>query len=217
MNDSHSETPDGASPEPGFDAAAAARLVSATESSMGQALDVRAGAQYLAWGLAWLIGLGTMWINALLQHPYVEPAGWTTVVLVVLLAIALIVTVVSTARATDGLGGVNAFRGQVFGTAWGVGFAGFWLGVFALSRYGLAPSTMGIVTGAGSIGLTGLIYLLGSGLWADRVMTALGVWLVVVAVVGAFAGPLWLLGLGTIAGGGGFLMAAALVRNRRGR
>lgn len=217
MNDRNEKTPDDGTTAPWFDAAAAARLVTATENSMGQALDVRPGAQYLAWGLAWLLGLGTMWINSLLQNPYSGPAGWTTIVLVVLLVMAMIVTAVSTTRATKGLGGVNAFRGRVFGIAWGVGWAGLWLGIFALSLHGLSPETMGFLTGAGSIGLTGLIYLLGSGLWGDRVMTGLGVWLVAVAVVGTFAGPIWLLGLGALAGGGGFLAAAALARSRRGR
>ncbi|GAB3559484.1 ABC transporter permease [Spelaeicoccus albus] len=212
------ESPSGrTSSEASFDAASAARLVESAQKTMGQALDVRPAAQYLAWGLAWLIGLGTMWLTVVARDPYVGPAGWTTGFLIVLLVAALAVTSVSTARATEGLGGVNAYRGRVFGAAWGVGFAGLWLGIFAVGMHGAPPLTMGLLTGAGSIGLTGLIYLLGSALWVDKLMTCLGGWLVAVAVGGAFAGPVWLLALGAFAGGGGFIVAAALAWRRRGR
>lgn len=197
-----------------FDRAEAADLVETTEKSFTQAVDVRADRQYLAWGLAWLLGLGVMWLNVLVQQSSADPAGWTTIVLIALLVAALVVTAISIGRATAGLGGVNAFRGKIFGTAWTVGFAGLWLGLYAVSLHsGQMP---GMLSGAAAMGLTGLIYVLGAGLWADRLMAALGIWLVVVAVGGAFAGPVWLLGLGAFAGGGGFLVASVLARRRRG-
>lgn len=197
-----------------FDVAGAADLVKATENSFVRAVDVRADRQYFAWGVAWLLGLGLMWLNVLAQQPFVGPSGWTTIVLIVLLVLALAVTGISIGGATAGLGGINAFRGKIFGTAWTVGFAGLWLGLYAVSLH--TDGLPGMLNGAAAMGLTGLIYLLGAGLWADRLMTVLGVWLVAVAVGGAFAGPIWLLGLGAFAGGGGFLVAAALARRRRG-
>jgi hypothetical protein len=42
------------------------------------------------------------------------------------------------------------------------------------------------------------------------------VWLVVVGAVGAFAGPLWALGLGAVAGGGALLAVGLWLRARRG-
>ena len=66
-------------------------------------------------------------------------------------------------------------------------------------------------------GAWGLAWLIGCGaMWLDWVMFCLGAWELVVAAAGAWTGPAGVLFMDAVAGGGGFLAAAALLawRNR---
>jgi hypothetical protein len=58
--------------------------------------------------------------------------------------------------------------------------------------------------------------MVAAGMWLDRVMFWLGGWALVVAAAGAWTGPVGVLFMDAVAGGGGFLAAAALLawRNR---
>jgi hypothetical protein len=73
-----------------------------------------------------------------------------------------------------------------------------------------------VLGAAGPLLLVGLIYMVAAGLWLDWVMFFLGVWELVVAAAGAWTGPVGVLFMDAVAGGGGFLAAAALLawRNR---
>jgi hypothetical protein len=75
---------------------------------------------------------------------------------------------------------------------------------------------MGVLGAAGPLLLVGLIYMVAAGMWLDRVMFWLGVWALVVAAAGAWTGPVGVLFMDAVAGGGGFLAASALTawRNR---
>ena len=59
--------------------------------------------------------------------------------------------------------------------------------------------------------MTGLIYVVGSAIWLDRVMFSVGLWLLAITAAGTWTGPVGLLLTGALAGGGGFLVAAALL------
>ncbi|HEX5294943.1 MAG TPA: hypothetical protein VFX25_39235, partial [Streptosporangiaceae bacterium] len=87
----------------------------------------------------------------------------------------------------------------------------------ALGRHGASAGVLGIVGGAGPILVTGLIYVLAAGIWLDRSMFGLGVWLAAVAAAGAWAGPVGVLLIGALAGGGGFLAMAGFLALRHGR
>lgn len=55
-----------------FDAAEAAWLLEAQARTVRAALDVRLPEQLAAWGVAWLVGLGAMWLEVRAQHPYLS-------------------------------------------------------------------------------------------------------------------------------------------------
>jgi hypothetical protein len=163
---------------------------------------------YAVWGVAWLVGCGAMWLSVLGQHPFRGAAGWAAAVLGVGLAAAGTVTAISAARATKGIGGVSTRQGAVFGAAWPAGFASLFVIIGAVWHFGAGPKVTGILGATGPLLLVGLIYLLTSAMWLDWVMFGMGMWLLLVAAAGAWAGPVGSLLTDAVAGGGAFLLTA---------
>src|SRR5215472_5043507 len=58
-----------------MDVVQAAVMLDQTERSTQQALRIRYAPIYLAWGVAWLVGLGAMWLSVRGQRPYSGPSG----------------------------------------------------------------------------------------------------------------------------------------------
>jgi len=199
-----------------LDARQAAELLRRSADHARERLIVNQPLIYGAWGLAWLIGCGAMWLSVLGQHPFRGAAGWASAVLGVGIGLAIIVTAIATVRASSGVGGVSARQGMMFGLAWPVGFAALFIIIGAASHFGASARVMGVLGAAGPLLLVGLIYMVAAGLWLDWVMFCLGAWELVVAAAGAWTGPVGVLFMDAVAGGGGFLAAAALVawRNR---
>jgi len=199
-----------------LDARQAAELLRRSADHARERLMVNQPLIYGAWGLAWLIGCGAMWLSVLGQHPFRGAAGWASAVLGVGIGLAIVVTAIATVRASSGVGGVSARQGMMFGLAWPVGFAALFIIIGAASHFGASARVMGVLGAAGPLLLVGLIYMVAAGLWLDWVMFCLGVWELAVAAAGAWTGPVGVLFMDAVAGGGGFLAAAALVawRNR---
>jgi hypothetical protein len=74
---------------------------------------------------------------------------------------------------------------------------------------------MGIAGAAGPLLVTGLIYVAAAAISLDRTMFALGGWLLAVAAAAGWAGPVGALAVGALAGGGGFLAAAAFLAGKK--
>ena len=55
----------------------------------------------------------------------------------------------------------------------------------------------------------------GGAVWLDRDLFRLGVWISVINMIGAFAGPGWHALIMAVAGGGGMLVAGAIARRRQ--
>jgi hypothetical protein len=117
-------------------------------------------------------------------------------------------------RATRGVRGPSAVAGRIYGLSWPIGFAALFVIEGALGHDGASARVLGIVGGAGPILVTGLIYVLAAGIWLDWSMFGLGVWLAAVAAAGAWAGPVSVLLIGALAGGGGFLAMAGFLALR---
>ena len=199
-----------------LDARQAAELLRRSADDARQRLMVSQPLIYGAWGVAWLIGCGAMWLSVLGQHPFRGAAGWASAVLGTGIALAIVATAITTGRASRGIGGVSARQGMMYGLSWPVGFAALFTLIGAVAHFGASPSAMGVLGAAGPLVVVGLIYMVAAGMWLDRVMFWLGVWQLLVAAVGAWTGPVGVLLMDAVAGGGGFLAASALVawRNR---
>lgn len=198
-----------------MDARGAAALMQQTHERTRNALIVRLPPVYAAWGVAWLAGLGAMWLSVRAQQPYRGPSAASAVLLGLLILAAIGVTMVIVTRATKGVGGASAVQGRIYGMSWPIGFAALFAIEGALSRYGARPEVMGVVGAAGPLLVTGLIYLVAAAMWLDWAMFALGAWLALVAAAGAWTGPVTVLLVEALAGGGGFLLMSVLLARRR--
>lgn len=197
-----------------MDARAAAALLQQTQEHARDELRIRLPPLYAAWGVAWLVGLGGMWLSVRGQRSYRGPAAGSVVLLAVLIAAAVVVTMVIVARATSGIEGPSALQRRIYGASWPIGFAALFAIEGALAQHGASGEVTGILGAAGPLLVTGLIYLLAAAIWLDRSMFALGAWLALAAAAGAWTGPVTVLLVEALAAGGGFLLAAALLARR---
>ena len=194
-----------------FDARQAADLLQRSADQARERLMVNQPLIYAAWGVAWLIGCGAMWLSVLGQHPFHGAAGWAEAILDTGIVLAIVATAITVGRATRGIGGISARQGMMYGLSWPAGFASLFTIIGAAAHFGASPKVLGVLGAAGPLLLVGLIYLLAAAMWLDRVMLWIGVWDLLVAAIGAWTGPVVVLFLNAVAGGGGFLAAAALL------
>jgi hypothetical protein len=193
----------------------AAALIEQARAHARDELAVKQPRLYAAWGVAWLIGLGAMWLSVRGQHPYRAPAGWSVAILAVLIVAAVAVTMITTSQATRGIGGASARQAMIYGLCWPAGFAALFVIEGALSHAGANGKVMGVVGATGPLLVTGLIYAVAAAIWLDRTMFGFGVWLLAVAAAAAWAGPVGALAAGALAGGGGFLAVAAYLARKQ--
>ena len=200
-----------------FDPQAAMNLLTDTQRRTGRALDVNGAVLYGAWGMAWLIGYLAIWLSVHGHPVYQPPAAWAFIVLGVGMLAALVVTGVTIGRAVRGVTGVSSSSGNMYGWAWLLGFVGLYAMMAGLGRAGASDEVIGLFASAGPVLVVSLLYLVGGALWRDRMMFGVGGWLALVNVVAVIAGvgPFGLI-MG-LAGGGGFLVAAALEAHGRRR
>lgn len=197
--------------EEDFDTTAAAALIRRTTEDTRRSLAVQVPQLYAGWGVAWLVGLLAMWFSVRDQRPYHGATAGATLLFVVLLIGALAITIVTINRATRGLHGHSQAQSRIFGISWGVGFVALFVVEGALAHSGADSSVRALVSAAGPLLVTALVYLEGAVIWLDRKMLTMGVWLALVAAVGAWTGPVTVLLVSGLAGGGGFLVMAGYV------
>lgn len=197
-----------------MDARAAAALMQEKRSRARDALQVRLPLMYAGWGVAWLAGIGVMWLSVRTQRPYRGPSSAAVGVLSALIVAAIAISIVTSARSARGVHGPSVLQRRIYGLSWPIGFAALFGIVGALGDHGASAAVMGIIGATGPVLVTSLIYLVGAATWLDRSMLALGAWLALVAAAGAATGPVTVLLIEALAGGGGFLLAAAVVARR---
>ncbi|MFE7723853.1 ABC transporter permease [Nocardia rhizosphaerihabitans] len=190
--------------------------VSTTEtrpSALRVLLDNRPS--YLSFGMAWLLGHGAYALSHGDDPVLRLPAAVPSVLLIAGLAIAMVVTSIVTMRAQRGVTGKDAVVGNLLAVSWLIGFGALFFVITALSS-ALAQDDLKMLlwpTGSGLI--VGLLYLAGGAAYRDVLQYALGAWLALTSSAALFldgASPYWVL---AIAGGGSYLVAAALEPRRR--
>ncbi|WCN81880.1 transporter [Micromonospora sp. LH3U1] len=201
---------------PPTDAAAALRLIQDQRSATARRLDPDSRLLYWPWGVAWLVGFGLFFLRfppgggELLPLPDWLPL---TVLFALLLAAAAVQAVAS-ARAYGQVTGDSARRGRWYGCAWGLGSVSVYAGLGQITEH-LPPNLAGLLWSATAVGLTGALHMAGGAIWLDRDLFRLGVWISVINLAGALAGPGWHALVVSVAGGGGILVAGALARRRQ--
>ncbi|MFC6018715.1 transporter [Plantactinospora solaniradicis] len=202
---------------PPADPAAALRLIAEQQAEAARKLSPNLLWYYWPWGLAWLIGFGLLFLfSGPNGRMFVEMPLWLPLAtLFTLLIAAGIISGVTGARTYGQVAGDSRRRGQWYGLAWGLGFAGVMTVLGPVSDH-LPEDLAGLLWAGVSVGLTGALHMAGGAIWLDRNLFRLGVWISVINIVGVIAGPGWHALVISVAGGGGMLVAGVvfLLRDR---
>jgi hypothetical protein len=188
---------------------AAAVLQEARQRAQRQ-LTVRYPVLFATWGLTFLLGYGSLWLSVRGQHPYQGPTPTALLALTIVVAAAMAVTVVIVGRAMSGIGGSSANHRRVGGLSAAAAYIGVFTLEAALDHAGASRAVLGVYGAAAPILLIGLIYAASSAFDMDWTQFGLGVWLIVVAAGGAFAGPATVWAVDALAISGAFLGVAAV-------
>ena len=123
---------------------------------------------------------------------------------------------VGQARSETGLRGGSMLRLRTFFVSVLAGFGAIFALEGALVRAGANASVVGIFEASAPILVLGLLYLVRFSAERNWTVAGLGLWLVLVAAVGGYAGPRAVWAVGALAVGLAFLLtAAAQPRARR--
>ena len=202
------------------DAAEQLRLVAEQRSRTRQALAPDERVVFGAWGLAWFVGLGLMWLSSPMRDggPLVAVPGLVVGLLFVALLVgAGVVTTVHSVRAGRGLAGPSSRTGAMYGWGWFLGFAMLPCIVLSADRLGASPETVALLWPAVSGLVVGLMYIGGAAAWDSPLQFAIGAWIIVTTGAGCLLGVPTLYLVMALAGGGGFLATAAWFTVRRAR
>ncbi len=164
------------------------------------------------WGVAWTLGFGAYYVTAADGHHL--PAWVAGVVLALLGAAATAASVVQFVRQRRGLRGPSPSVAARYFWSWPIATLAMAVFDLGLDRQGLPGSVQSLLWSASFLFVAGLLYLAGGVLFGDTVMFALGAWTVVVAGASTFAGVPGNFAVLSLAGGGGLLLAAAVLRPR---
>jgi hypothetical protein len=204
----------GTDQEMNMNAAAAAAIIAEADARARRTLRPDHRATFLAWGLIWFIGDGLMWLLVRGQHPYhgPNPGGYAAVVLLtVLVALAS----VGQARAESGVHGPSVVRRWAFFLTVLAGFGGAFAIEGALVHAAASRPVVGVFEAVAPILVIGLLYLARFSAEQDWAVAGLGLWLVLVAAVGAYTGPQNVWAVAALAVGPAFLLVAAIEQRLR--
>jgi hypothetical protein len=203
-----------------LDPAEQLRLVADQDARTRAALTPDERLLFAAWGIAWLVGFGVIWLAAPGREggPILPVPGWSVGLLFFLLLVtAGAVTAVHSVRVGRGVSGASARTGAMYGWGWFLGFAMLPAIVVGAERLGAPDEVTALLWPAVSALIVGLMYIGGAAAWDDPSQFVIGAWIMVTTAVGCLLGLAVLYLVMSLAGGGGFLAAAAWFAVRRGR
>jgi hypothetical protein len=192
-----------------MNAADAAAIMAEAEARARHTLRPDYRVMFLVWGVIWFVGDGLTWLAVHDQHPYrgPNPGGYAaTVLLTVLVAMAA----VGQARAETGVRGLSVLRRWLLFASMLAGLAGAFAVEGALVHAGASRPVVGVFEAVVPVMVIGLIYLARFSADQDWVAAGVGLWLVIVAAAGAYAGPQNVWAVLTLGVGPAFVVAAGI-------
>ena len=172
---------------------------------------------YLAFGSAWLVGYGALALDSG-SDPVLDLPGFLPSALLGMgLVIALAVTGVLTARTQKHVKGAAAVPGMMLGAGWVVGFGALFLLITSLEAHTGDHRVGTVMWATGSALIVGMLYLMGGAIGRDPHQYTLGCYLALVGGAAVFPGLNGMYAVLAIAGGAGYLVAAALEERRVNR
>ncbi|MGH3979907.1 MAG: hypothetical protein ACRDRZ_13060 [Pseudonocardiaceae bacterium] len=194
-------------------AAESLALIDQQREQVGKRIEPDAVLVYGTWGLAWAVGFGGLYLasSGTVDLPLLAAA----LLFVVMIFSALAITGIHMARRFRGVRGVSSQVGAMYGWTWLAGFLAVSVVNGALAQRGLSDEHMALLGPAGPLLVVGVLYMAGGAIWRDRIQYGLGVWILAVDAVAVLAGVPGNYLVMTLAGGGGFLVAASWFALRR--
>ncbi|WP_243696165.1 hypothetical protein [Labedella phragmitis] len=168
------------------------------------------------WGVAWFVGFLALWLGrpaSVLPIPG-DIAGTAFAVLMI---VGVVTSVVVGSRTGAGVKGRERFEGAVYGISWGAACTAVPVLGGALQRAGMTTDVAALFYPAAYCIVIGTLYLVGAALWQDRSMIVVGAWILLVGVVAPYFGAPASYLVMSLAGGGAFLVYAALLLGARSR
>lgn len=165
-----------------------------------------------AWGAAWLVGFGAMWLAL---------SGWLALQLGaayatygILFAAATLVAFAQMVRGGRGVLGPSRDTASRYGWSWLLALGAVCLLDLALEHQGLPSHLAPLLWTGSTLLVVGLLYLGGGMLWGNRVLYGLGAWILLTGAGSVALGVPGNFAVLSLAGGGGFLVAAGIARVR---
>lgn len=165
---------------------------------------------FATWGVVWLISDGAIWLSVRGQRPYHGPTTAPLVALILLIAAGVAVTLAVVGRAVSGVGGLSALQRRIFLVSLLAGYAGVFTLESALFHAGASWPVIGVYGATAPVLMGGLLLAASSALRLDWTVFGLGIWVIVVAAAGAYAGPVTVWAVEALAGGLALLLMAAI-------
>jgi hypothetical protein len=189
--------------------AEAAAIIRDAGEKARRGLGVRHRATFTIWGLGLLIGYGAIWLTVRGQHPFrgPDPVAFAAVAL---LGAASIMAGLDQARAESGVRGLSAVRRRLSFASVLLGLAAMFAVEGALVHAGAGRPVTSVFEASAPVLVAGLFYLTSSAVRPRWAVTGLGLWLLVVAAAGGFAGPAGVWGVDALAAGLAYLLMAAI-------
>ena len=200
--------------EPVLDLAAAQAIITAQRARTRDTVTPDGRVIFLAWAASWILGYGVMWSTS---RDGGVPSAWAGTTFGLLIIGSIVITIVHSLRRSTGIVGPSRAVGAMYGWSWCVAFVAGQAMVGALGRAGVSDEVLMVAANGVSALIVGILYMAGGALWQDRAQFVLGVWMALVAGVAAFAGLPGSYAVMGIAGGGGFLVGAAIEHVTRRR
>jgi hypothetical protein len=192
-----------------MDPADAAAIMAEASDRAKRRFDPDHRVVYAVWGPLWVLGYGGTWLAVRGQHPFHGPNPGAFAVTVLIASAAAMITV-GQARAETGLRGRSVLSLETFFLSALAGFGAMFTLEGALLRAGASRPVVGIFEASAPILVLGLIYFVRFSADRNWIGAGLGVWLVVVAAVGGYAGPVAVWAVGALAVGLAYLLVAAV-------
>ena len=144
----------------------------------------------LAWGVAWLLGYGALWLIDGAKPAFSLPLVPAVVTFMALLVAAVVVSAVIGSRAGRGIrsSAAASFTGAVFGITCSVAFVAIYVLAAGLAANGMSVELQTIFIPTGMALIVGLLYLVAGAIWHAVPSIVMGGAMAVVAVVAPFFG-----------------------------
>jgi hypothetical protein len=163
---------------------------------------------YAVRGAIWILGYGIIWLAVRGQHPFRGPNPGAYAGVALIAALVVVVTL-GLARTETGLRGPSVLRLWTYLLSILAGVGAVFALEGALVRAGASPSVVGIFEASAPILVLGLLCFARFAPERNWALAGLGLWMVLVAAVGGYAGPATVWAVGALAVGPALLLTAA--------